>query len=167
MIFRDIVPIERTKFDSYEEFLIKASDNFFPDEVPPSSVGEKCYHYSVSFDRQSAVSFQLEEAAYEEEKKKYVEKRKQKCDELHSEVRKYVWDEGEPRKVTKEFMEAEDLMFVDNVCSKGVEEYYYLLDYKAEMSNGFFTWGIICNDEAKELIFYLYHDNGLFGVGDA
>ncbi|MCM1090238.1 MAG: hypothetical protein NC092_01275 [Butyrivibrio sp.] len=164
---KDIVPIERKKFDSYEDFRIKAASNFFPDESLPSAVGEKYYHYSVDFDRQSAVSFQLEEEAYEEQKQKYVEEMGKWIEEGHAGIHIYLWDEGEPRKVTKEFMEAEDLMFVDNVCSKDLEEYSCVFDYKSEMSNGFSTRGIICNDETKELIFYLYHDNGLFGVGDA
>ena len=64
-------------------------------------------------------------------------------------------------------MEAEDLLFVSYVCSKDLEEYFCILDYKTNTTSGFLTWGIICNDETRELIFYAYHDNDLFGVGDA
>ena len=166
---KDVVPIERTKFDSYEEFRRKTEVvfEFFPDDPLPSSARVNYYHYSVKLDRQSAVSLQLEETAYEEQKRKYVEKGRKRCDEMHEVVHQYVLDEGEPLKVTKEFIEANDLMFVEHVCSKDIEEYVCVFDYKLEISAGFSTWGILCNDETRELIFYEYYDNEWFGVGNA
>lgn len=147
-ILREFFPLEKKKFDSYNEFRMSTSD-YFPDELPPSASDTKYYYYEGHYDRIHAMSTFLSDEDIDKVFSNYKSRFKIFSDKI------------ENVKLDDAFIERENLSFLSNLIDgKGN---YKIFKY-VNVSGGTYSRvkkGLIYNQKQGHVIIFYYEDSNL------
>lgn len=146
----------------------------YQEELPSSAENVNYYYYTWMFDTKTAVSFILDGEEYQEQKELYLllytadeeENYQEYQEEWLSEYGEvpdwaekwesdYVFDE----KLTTDFLEEEELEYLEKVFHDSVDQ-YTILAYKGDAEGGerCYLEGVFCNDKTNEVVMFGFTD---------
>ncbi len=146
----------------------------YPEKLPSSAENVSYYYYTGMFDTKTAVSFILDGEEYEDQKKRYLLLYTADEEENHQEyLEEWLSEYGEipdwaekwesdyvfDKKLTSDFLEEEELEYLEKVFHESADR-YTILAYKGDAEGGerCYLEGVFCNDETNEVVMFGFTD---------
>ncbi len=151
IILKDVIPVGRTHFWTYESFFKRAYRHVYPKELPESAHDIHYYFYEGFFVDKSGYRASFSQEDYELLKENRLEA-------YHLDGM-YRYSGGSKQYLDRERLKQQKITFIDKILpvEKDDGNYYFLAYHMHEDDQLYSYHGVLCNDEICGIVEFTWH----------